>query len=65
MLLEIVEPTVEKKWLKVLAIAFSSDNNVPLMLISVILPVFFARLAASLSIVQVFFEHLELDRLSS
>jgi hypothetical protein len=65
MLLEIVEPTVEKKWLKVLAIAFSSDDNVPLMLISVILPVFFARLAASLSIVQVFFEHLELDRLSS
>jgi hypothetical protein len=65
MLLEIVEPTVEKKWLKVLAIAFSSDDNVPLMLISVILPVYFARLAASLSIVQVFFEHLELDRLSS
>ncbi len=65
MLLEIVEPTVEKKWLNVLAFAFSSDDNVPLMLISVILPVFFARLAASLSIVQVFFEHLELDRLSS
>jgi hypothetical protein len=65
MLLEIVEPTVEKKWLKVLAIAVSSDDSVPFIFISVILPVFFARLAASLSIVQVFFELLELDRLSS
>ncbi len=47
MLLEIEEPTVEKKWLKVLAIAVSSDDSVPFIFISVILPVFFARLAAS------------------
>jgi len=65
MLSEMVDPTVEKNWLKVFAISDSSDESVPFILISVILLVVFARLAASLSIVHVFLELLELERLFS
>ncbi len=63
MLSEMVDPAVEKNWLKVFAISDSSDESVPFILISVILLVVFARLAASLSIVHVFLELLELERL--
>ncbi len=54
MLPEMVDPTVEKNWLKVFATSDSSDESVPFIFFSVILLVFFARLAASLSIVHVF-----------
>ncbi len=65
MLSEIADPTVEKNWLKVFAISDSPNESVPFIIISVILLVFFTRLAASLCIVHVFLELLELERLFS
>jgi hypothetical protein len=65
MLSEMVDPTVEENWLKVFAISDSSDESVPFIFISVILLGFFAKLAASLSIVHVFLELLVLESLFS